>query len=115
MMTYSLGFFLGPGLPRGFGMPSEGMGVERLVPLEPLTPLGAAFGLGVPLGDGASCNGAGVDCASELSSCDIVCFGAVGSSVIGVGAGDDAAEEDSFLGMNCLSIDGDSLNTMILL
>lgn len=115
MMTYSLGFFLGPGLPRGFGMPSEGMGVERLVPSAPLVPLGAAFGLGVPLGDGASCMGAGVDCASELFSCDMVGLSAIGSSIFVIGAGDEAAEEDSFCNVNLLSIDGDSFRMMILL
>ncbi|MBA7491041.1 hypothetical protein ES702_01586 [subsurface metagenome] len=94
-------------------MPSEGMGVDRFVPLAPLTPFTAALGLGVPLGDGASCIGAGVDCASELFSCDMVSLSAMGPSAIG--AGDDAAEEDSVFDLNLLSIDGGNVRTMILL
>jgi hypothetical protein len=38
---------------------------------------------------------------------------AAGSSV--VGAGDDAGEEDSFFGLNLLSIDGGKFKTIILL
>lgn len=111
-LTYSLGFFLGPGLPRGFGMPSEGIGVDRFVPFVPLVPFTDDLGLGVPPGDGASCIGAGVDCASDTFSCDRLGFSVAGSSM--TGAGDDAADDDSSFDINLFRIDGGSVNMMTL-
>lgn len=110
--TYSLGFFLGPGLPRGLGAPSAGMGVDRFVPFVPLVPFTDDLGLGVPFGEGASCMGAGVECASDMFSCDRLCFRGAGSSM--TGAGDDATEESSSLAVNRFSIDGGNVNMMTL-
>lgn len=59
----SLGFFFGPGLPLGLGIPSDGIGVDRFTPFT----LAGCF-LDAPPGEGASIIGAGVDGASELTS-----------------------------------------------
>lgn len=93
-------------------MPSAGMGVDLFVPFTPFVPLTIDFGLGVPFGDGASCIGAGVDCASDVFSCDVFCLRLAGTSIIG--AGDDAAEEESTFNLNLFSIDGGNVNTMTL-
>lgn len=99
-------------MPRGFGTPSAGIGVDLFVPFVPLVPFRDDFGLGVSLGDGASCIGAGVDCASDAFSCDRLLFKVAGTSM--TGAGDEAAEEDSSFVMNLFSIDGGNVNMMTL-
>jgi hypothetical protein len=68
-MTYSLGFFLGPGLPRGLGMPSTVKPIFRFVP-------GARsffFLVGSPE-LAASEAGTGVELDSEAASADSVTF-----------------------------------------
>jgi len=87
-VTYSLGFFLGPGLPLGFAVPSAGMGVDRFTPI---TDAGCL--IAVPPGDVASCVGSGVELASELFSCDATVVSLGNSST--VGAGDEAIDGDS--------------------
>lgn len=63
MCTYNLGFFFGPGLPLGFGIPS-GIGVDLFTPLE-----GDPFFFVPLIGVNASCcGGAGVEFASEFIS-----------------------------------------------
>lgn len=86
------------------------MGVDLLVPLVPFVSLRTDLGLGVPFGEVASCIGAGVDCASDVFSCDRLCFNVTGSSM--TGAGDDAAEEGSSLELKRFSIDGGIVNMM---
>lgn len=106
--THSLGFFLGPGLPRGLGVPvPSGNGVDLLTPF-----VVAVFFLDAPPGDGTSCIGAGVDVASELFSCDAAGLSLGMSSM--VGAGEDAVDGESFLGRNLFSTVGGRASTTTL-
>lgn len=83
--TYSRGFFLGPGLPLGFGIPSVAMGVLLLEP-------GAGpFRFFVDsVGFEGSCGGAGVEFDSDAASVDCSIL-SVGSSVVAT-AGDGASD-----------------------
>ena len=103
--TYSLGFFLGPGLPRSlFGL--SGGGVDHFSPFT-----AERFLLMVPPSDGRSWTRAGVDAASEMFSCDTSCFNFGISSV--VGTGEDAIEEGDLFDRNLFNVDGGNANTMI--
>lgn len=90
-------------------MPSVGIGVERLTPFVPFT---AALSLGAAPGEGASCVGAGVECASELFSCDWVCLSKADPSM--VGAGDDVPEGEYLFDMKVFSSDDGNVKTTTL-
>jgi hypothetical protein len=69
--TYRRGFFLGPGLPRGLGVPSPGVsvaGADRFVPffLEPSTRGSVTEGAGVPVTSAAGVAALESDAISPL-------------------------------------------------
>lgn len=101
LLTYSLGFFFGPGLPRGFGVPSlTPWPNARFVP---------AFGTPRPFfaepsprggGRGPSAFGAGVEFASETLSADELVLAGTGA------AGVDVAEEEDLFTLEFLRESG---------
>lgn len=69
LSTYSLGFFLGPGFPLGFDIPSDGIGVDLFTPF-----VAGNFFLFAAPGVETSCVGAGVEFVSDGWSCDATFF-----------------------------------------
>ena len=89
MASYSLGFFFGPGLPRGLGKVSI---ITPVLFLDPDAGFLRFFELSVGLVP--SCTGAGVELDSETLSVDSVIL-RVGSS-LAAGAGDDTLDDVDF-------------------
>lgn len=113
-VTYSLGFFFGPGLPRGLGRPSDPTPEFRLRP--DISPF-RFFG-GPSAGVGASVGGAGVELASDGLSLEELALIFDGSSSIttsGVDTGEasDLGSEDAGWSANLANISEGSLRMII--
>ena len=111
--TYSLGFFLGPGLPLGLVILSTLRPMFRFVPgAGPLRFFGGSAGLE------ESCAGAGVELDSDIASVDSPTL-SVGTFVVvaeGVGPSDAGVADSCFVGfgMKRASSSGGNLRTAIL-
>ena len=112
MCTYSLGFFFGPGLPRGFGAPSDVSAMFRLNPgAGPFLFLGGSVDVLLELSGAGT--GAGVELDSDGASADSVTFSAGAPLVAGGGEGaSEVCDDSSCIGCgfssNCASRSGGS-------
>lgn len=118
--TYSRGFFFGPGLPRGFGVPSDVNAMFRLKPgAGPFRFLGGSVDVLVALSGADAGAGAGVELGSEGASADSVTFSVGAPLVAGGGEGaSEVCDDSSCLGCgfssNCASRSGGSRSTTTL-